>query len=99
MDVTVAMFMEKVRHPKDFNAAFIAANETTVKRCFVYFAARVAQPEGIEHRFDRSGQRHRVSEFFACRSYGHQPIILGWRAGMKSFPNRPSLQETAPREK
>ena len=98
MDVTVAMFMEKVRHPGDFNAAFIAANETTVKRCFVYFDARVAQLEGLSIASIGLASaigylNFRMPQLWPATDY---PGLARW---YEEFSKRPSLQETAPREK
>ena len=43
MDATVAAFMEKRRHPDDFNAAFVAVQEETARQCLAYFDAQVEQ--------------------------------------------------------
>ncbi len=41
MDVTVGMFMEKARHPKDFDAKFIDAQEKTIQRTLDYFEKNI----------------------------------------------------------
>jgi len=37
MDVTVSAFLERVRHPEDFNQDFIESQENTIHRCLKYF--------------------------------------------------------------
>ena len=98
MDVTVAMFMEKVRHPNDFNAAFIAANETTVKRCFVYFDARVAQLEGLSIASIGLASaigylNFRMPQLWRSTDY---PRLARW---YEELSNRLSMRETVPKEK
>lgn len=98
MDVTVAMFMEKIRHPKDFNAAFIAANEATVKRCFSYFDAREGQLQ--EFNIASIGLasaigylNFRMPQLWSSVDY---PRLARW---YEEFSQRPSMQETIPKEK
>lgn len=98
MDVTVAMFMEKVRHPKDFNAAFIAANEVTVKRAFVYFEERVEQLKELNIASIALASvigylNFRMPQLWSAADH---PRLARW---YEEFSKRPSIQETAPREK
>lgn len=98
MDVTVAMFMEKVRHPKDFNAAFIAANEATVKSSFVYFDERVEQLKGLSIASIGLASaigylNFRMPQLWQSTDY---PRLARW---YEELSKRPSMKETAPKEK
>lgn len=98
MDVTVAMFMEKARHPRDFNADFIAANEVTVKRSFVYFEERVEQLKELNIASIGLASaigylNFRMPQLWQSTDYSR---LARW---YEAFSKRPSLQETAPREK
>lgn len=98
MDVTVAMFMEKVRHPKDFNAAFIAANEATVKRCFAYFDAQADALEELNIASIALASaigylNFRMPQLWPPSNY---PKLARW---YEEFSMRKSMQETVPREK
>ncbi len=98
MDVTVAMFMEKARHPKDFNAALIAANEITVKRCFAYFDGQVEQWKELNIASIGLASaigylNFRMPQLWRSTDY---PRLARW---YEEFSKRPSIQETAPREK
>ena len=98
MDVTVAMFMEKARHPKDFNAAFIAANEVTVKRSFVYFEERVEQLRELNIASIGLASAIGYLNFRMpqLRQSADYPRLARW---YEEFSKRPSMQETAPKEK
>ncbi len=98
MDVTVAMFMEKVRHPKDFNAAFIAANEATAKRCFAYFDAQVAQLKELSLASIALASAIGYLNFRMPQLWlaADCPKLARW---YEEFSNRKSMQETAPKEK
>ena len=47
MDVTVGAYMEKQRHPKDFNEAFVKAQEETVARTLNFFEENIKELEGL----------------------------------------------------
>ena len=98
MDVTVAMFMEKARHPKDFNAAFIAVNEATVKCSFVYFAERVEQLKELNIASIGLASaigylNFRMPQLWQSADY---PRLARW---YEEFSKRPSMKETMPKEK
>src|SRR3989338_1639137 len=98
MDVTVAMFMEKVRHPKDFNAAFVAANEITVRRSLAYFEERVEQLKELSVASIGLASavgylNFRMPQLWRSTDY---PRLACW---YEELSKRPSMQETAPREK
>ena len=42
MDITIALYMEKIRHPKDFNEKFVDLNTAAVERLLEYFNGQVA---------------------------------------------------------
>ncbi len=98
MDVMVAMFMEKVRHPKDFSAAFIAASEATVKRAFAYFDERMEQlgelnVASIGLASAIGYLNFRMPQLWQADDY---PRLARW---YEEISKRPSMQETVPRDK
>lgn len=98
MDVTVPLFMEKVRHPKDFNAAFITANEGTIKRSLAYFDAEIAQFNeftiaSIALASALGYMNFRMPQLWTPANY---PQLSRW---YEEIAQRPSMKETIPREK
>lgn len=98
MDVTVGAFMEKRRHPDDFNAAFVSAQEETIRRCLAYFDAQVGQwkelnlagigvASAIGYMYFRLPHLWPLSD---CTR------LARW---YEEFSKRKSMQETAPSEK
>ena len=98
MDVTVAMFMEKTRHPKDFNAAFIAANEAAVKRCFAYFDGNPEQFNELNIASIGLASAIGYLNFRMPRlwSSADHPRLARW---YEEFSRRSSMRETIPKEK
>ncbi len=98
MDVTVAMFMEKVRHPNDFNAAFIAASEVTVRRCFAYFETRTARLNELSVASIALAGAIGYLNFRMPRLWpaADHPELARW---YEEFSKRPSMKETVPKEK
>lgn len=95
MDVTVARYMETVRHPKDFNEGFIRQQEETVRRCLSYFEqhigtlktlslAPIAVASAIGYINFRLPQLNPAEQF---------PGLAGWYA---EFNRRPSMAATQP---
>ena len=98
MDVTVAIFMEKARHPKDFNAALIAANEATVKRSFAYFEERVGQLKELNIASIGLASAIGYLNFRMPQLWPQtdHPKLARW---YEEFSKRPSMRETTPKEK
>ncbi len=97
MDVTVGAFLERRRHPDDFNAAFIAAQQETVYRCLTYFDAQIEQWQGLNLAGIGIASaigylRFRLPHWWPA-SYCQR--LVHW---YEEFSQRKSMQETAPRE-
>ncbi|MBI3617886.1 MAG: glutathione S-transferase, partial [Candidatus Omnitrophica bacterium] len=97
MDVTVAMFMEKKRHPEDSSTAFINAQEETIRRCLAYFDGKVDQFKQLNIAsvalasaigYLRFRMPHLWSPSNAAR-------LARW---YEEISKRKSMQETAPKE-
>lgn len=98
MDVTVSVFMEKVRHPKDFSEASITAMEAAIRRCLAYFEARVDHLNALTIASiglaGALGYIHfRVPHLWPDSKC---PRLARW---YEEFSKRPSMKETAPCEK
>ena len=96
MDVTVALYMEKfVRHPKDFNEAFVKAQEETIGRAL----------EAWENEVNAFKNLSIASIATACalgylnfrlpelNPKGQYPKLQAW---FEEFSRRPSLAQTLP---
>ena len=95
MDVTIAVYMEKIRHPKDFNEAFVKAQEETIARSLKFFEGQL-------------GELNKLSLFSVAVAsaigYLNFRVPLLWTkdklpklaAWYEQFSNRPSMQATQP---
>ncbi len=45
MDITIAAYMEKIRHPQDFNQKFVELQYAAIERLLAYFEAQVKDLE------------------------------------------------------
>ena len=92
--VTVAInaYMEKIRHPQDFNAAFVASQEQNIKDAFAY----------IESHLDELKEFHLGSINVACAiGYIHFRLphlkvkgkLAQW---FEEISKRPSMSQTVP---
>ena len=95
MDVTVALYMEKVRHPKDFNENFVKAQEETISRTLAFLEkesgafknlslAAIATACAIGYLNFRLGE---------LNPKGKYPKLQAW---FDEFSRRPSLAQTLP---
>lgn len=92
--VTVAInaYMEKIRHPQDFNAAFVASQETAIKDAYA----------GIEARLDELKELHLGSINVACAigyiyfRLPHLKVEGKLAAWFDAISKRPSMMETVP---
>jgi glutathione S-transferase len=95
MDITVACFMEKTRHPKDFNPDFIRNSEEAIQRCLTFFENVVGELK--EFNIVSVGLisalgylQFRLPKLFNARQYPH---LTAW---IKTVSIRKSVQETMP---
>lgn len=94
-DVSLAAYREKLQHPKDFNASFVAAQEETIWRTLAYIDERVSElvtlslapiavVAGVGYTQFRLG--HLVDA-------GKYPNLMAW---FSDFSKRPSVASTVP---
>ena len=95
MDVTVALYMEKVRHPNDLNDQFIKAQEETIDRTLKFFdpkinelkklnLASIAVASAIGYLNFRLGHLNPAGKY---------QNLMSW---FDEFSKRPSMQATLP---
>lgn len=92
--VTVAInaYMEKIRHPQDFNAAFVASQETAIKEAYA----------GIEAHLDQLQEFHLGAINVACAigyihfRLPHLKVEGKLAAWFEEISKRPSMAETIP---
>ncbi|HLF17725.1 MAG TPA: glutathione S-transferase N-terminal domain-containing protein [Candidatus Omnitrophota bacterium] len=95
MDVTVALYMEKVRHPNDFNQAFVTAQQETIANTLAYLDKDITQIKelslaAIAVACAIGYLNFRLSEL---NPQGRFPKLQAW---FEEFSKRPSLAQTAP---
>lgn len=94
-DVSLAAYREKLQHPSDFNASFVAAQEETIRRTLSYIdehvselvtlnLAPIAVVAGVGYTQFRLG--HLVDA-------GKYPNLMAW---FSDFSKRPSVASTVP---
>jgi len=94
-DVAIVVYMEKIRHPNDFNAPFVAAQEETIGRTLAFMdknfrelndlsLAPIAAVSGVGYA------QFRLSYLIDGNKY---PNLMAWFA---EFSKRPSVQSTVP---
>lgn len=94
-DVSLAAYREKLQHPKDYNASFVAAQEETIRRTLSFIdehvselvtlnLAPIAVVAGVGYTQFRLG--HLVDA-------GKYPDLMAW---FSSFSKRPSVASTVP---
>lgn len=94
-DVSLAAYREKLQHPTDFNAAYIAAQENTIRRTLAYIdshathltsltLASIAVIAGVGYT------QFRLGHLIDSKAY---PNLMSW---MNDFLKRPSVFSTVP---
>ena len=95
MDVSVGLYMEKIRHPKDFNEAFIQAQQKTIEQTLSLIEkntalykelsiAAIATAAAIGYLNFRLGE---------LNPKGQYPKLQNW---FEEFSKRPSMTKTLP---
>lgn len=94
-DVALAAYMEKVRHPNDFNAAFVTAQEETIGRTLSFIDKHVGELKGlslapIAVACGLGYTQFRLPHLIDAQKYPH---LMAWFA---EFSKRPSVGTTVP---
>ena len=94
MDLAVAVYMEKIRHPDNFNETFIKAQEETILRTFGFFEQHVKELEKLSLApiavASAIGYINFRLPHIGIQKY---PKLSKW---FEEFSKRPSLAETKP---
>lgn len=95
MDVTVGMFMEKARHPDNFDAKFIEAQEKTIQRTLEYFEKNIKEFSDfhIASVALASALGYLALRFPNIWPSNNAPQLKAW---FDKVSQRPSLQQTIP---
>jgi|CXWL01.1.fsa_nt_gi glutathione S-transferase len=94
-DVSLAAYREKLQHPNDFNATFVAAQEETIGRTLAYIEQHVSELIILS-----------LAPIAVVAGVGYTQFRLGHLVDAKKYPNlmawfhdfskRPSVQLTVP---
>ena len=94
-DVSLAAYREKLQHPNDFNASFVAAQEETIRRTLVYIDQHVSEliilslaPIAIVAGVGYT--QFRLGHLLDAQKY---PNLMEW---FHEFSNRSSVKSTMP---
>lgn len=94
-DVSLAAYREKLNHPNDANAAFVAAQEKTIKQTLMYIDSQVTQlatlslaPIAVIAGVGYT--QFRLGHMIDAKAY---PNLIAW---MNDFSERPSISSTVP---
>jgi glutathione S-transferase len=95
MDVTVGMYMEKVRHPNNFNKDFVKAQEDTIKRSLAFFEDHTSELKEVSLASVSMACAigyllFRLPDLFAKDKYKK---LAAW---YEEFSKRPSMTATIP---
>lgn len=95
MDVTVAAFMEKLRHGEDFNKSFIQSREETAKRCLKFFENHAGDLHPLSIASVAAACAIGYIEFRLPHLKPREgcPRLSEW---FDEFSGRPSMASTAP---
>jgi glutathione S-transferase len=95
MDNTVSLYMEKVRHPQNFNAAFVQNQEAAISKTLAFFDNHVKDIAGLNIASIGVASAlgyilFRLPQFYLEKEIPH---LDQW---YKDFSTRPSLVQTVP---
>ena len=95
IDVSLAAYMEKIRHPNDFNVSFVSAQEETIGRTLSYMDHHVGELNEISLApiavvAGLGYTQFRLPHLVSAIKY---PNLMAWFA---EFSKRPSVQSTVP---
>ncbi len=95
MDVTVALYMEKVRHPNDLNEPFIKAQEETIGRTLKFFDSKINELKKLNLASIAVASAIGYLNFRLghLNPAGKYPNLMSW---FDEFSKRPSMQATLP---
>jgi glutathione S-transferase len=95
MDVTVATYLEKVRHPRDYNEVFIQNQEQTIKRCLNHFEQRIKELQQLSLAPIAVACAIGYINFRLAHLWPQAEFLelLGW---FEEFSKRPSMAATIP---
>lgn len=95
MDVTIALYMEKIRHPKDFNVEFVRNQQETIYRTLFF----------LEHNLNQL-KHFNLGSIAVAAAIGYLNFRLPALGPSENFPQlhawfaefskRPSMKETVP---
>ena len=95
MDVTVALYMEKVRHPQDYNQLFVKNQEDTIRQTLKSLEERVAEFKDLNLATVAAASAIGYMNFrlpHLCPS-AQYPKLTKW---FEEFSKRPSMAATLP---
>ena len=95
MDVTIAAYMEKIRHPQDFSEAFVKAQEETIARCLKFFESQLSELNNLS-LFPVAVASAIGYINFRVPSLCTKDKLSKLNAWYEQFSNRPSMQATLP---
>lgn len=95
MDIMIGAYMEKVRHPQDFNKAFVEAQVAAIERLLGYFEGRVGDLKSwhlgsVGVVCSIGYLRLRLGEFYSPKKV---PELDRW---FQDVAQRPSVKDTVP---
>ena len=95
MDVTIAAYMEKIRHPKDFNEPFIKAQEETITRCLKFLEGQLSELDKLNLFSVAAASAIGYMDFRLPLLWTKDklPKLASW---YDQFSKRPSMQATRP---
>ena len=95
MDVTVALYLERLRHPKDLNQTFIDSQEEAIARTLTFFDASTKAFSGLSLASIAVACAIGYLNFrlAGLNPEGKYPLLQSW---YDQFSKRPSMAATIP---
>ena len=95
MDVTVGLYLEKLRHPQDLIMDFVTAQEETIARCLAFYEQNTARLETLSIASIAAGAAVGYLNFRLgdLNPAGKYPQMQAW---FNEFSLRPSMKESMP---